>query len=84
MDTFSIGTILSMVDFVEKYTLQLKNEIQSQYYHSYQVNIMVHTTYRHGANSTEEKMVILKEYHFYISDDRCHDLPFLQRIFQLF
>ena len=44
---------------------------------------MVHITYIHGEDSTEEKMVILKEYHFYISDDRCHDLDFVQHKFQL-
>jgi hypothetical protein len=33
-DTFPIGIVLSVVDFAEKYTLQPKNEIQSQYYHS--------------------------------------------------
>ena len=52
-DTFPLGTILSVVDFAESYSLQLQNEIQSQYYHSEQVNIMVHITYRHGPDSTE-------------------------------
>ena len=32
-DTFPLGTILSVVDFTENYTLQPQNEIQSQYYH---------------------------------------------------
>ena len=32
----------------------------------------------------KDKRVILKEYHFYISDDKCHDLDFVQHIFQLF
>ena len=68
-DTFPIGTILSVVDIAENYTLQPQNEIQSQYDHSDQVSIMVHITYRHGADSTEEKRVILKEYQFNISDD---------------
>ena len=45
---------------------------------------MVHITYRHGAYSTEEKRVILKECHFYISDDMCHGLDFVQHNFQLF
>ena len=83
MDTFPIGTILLVADFVEIYTLQLQNEIQSQYYHSDQVSIMVHITYRHEIDSIEEKIVIM-EYHFYISDGRCHDLDFVQHIFQLF
>ena len=34
MDTFPIGTILSVFDFAENYTLQPQNEIQIQYYHS--------------------------------------------------
>ena len=34
MDTFPIGTILSVVDFAENYNIQPQNEIQSQYYHS--------------------------------------------------
>ena len=59
-DTFPLETILSVVEFVENYTLQPKNEIQSQYYHSEQVSIMVHITYRHGLDSNEEKHVILK------------------------
>ena len=73
-DTFPLGTILSVVDFAENYTLQPQNEIQSQYYHSKQVSIMVHITYRHGQDRNEEKRVILKGSHFYISDDRTHDI----------
>ena len=68
-DTFPCGTIVSVVDFAKNYTLQPQNEIQSQYYHSEQVSLMVHITYRHGLNSSEEQREILKEYHFYISDD---------------
>jgi hypothetical protein len=45
---------------------------------------MVHITYRHGPDSNEENRVILKECHFYISDDRCHDLAYVQHCFQLF
>ena len=33
-DTFPIGIILLVVIFVENYTLQPQNKIQSQYYHS--------------------------------------------------
>ena len=47
-DTFPLRKILSVVDFAENYTLQPQNEIQSQYYHSEQVSIMVHIMYRHG------------------------------------
>ena len=64
MDTFSIGTILLVVDFAEKYNIQPKRKSQSQYYHSDKVIIMVHITYRHVADSTEEKRVILKDITF--------------------
>ena len=83
-DTFPLGTILSMVEFAENYTLQPQNEIQSQYYHSEQVSIMVHIMYRHGLDSNEEKHVILKESHFYISDNRTHDIHYMQHCFKLF
>ena len=73
-----------MVDFVENYSLHLQNEIQIQYYHLEQVRIMVHITYRHGRDSTEENQVILKESHFYISDDQTHDFHYVQHYFKLF
>jgi hypothetical protein len=45
---------------------------------------MVHVIYMHGLDSNEKNIVILKEYHFYISDDRCHELAYTQHVFQLF
>ena len=39
---------------------------------------MVHITYMHGLDNTEEKWVILKECNFYISDDRTHDFYFMK------
>ena len=44
---------------------------------------MVHITYRHGLDSNEEKCVILKECHFYISDDQTHDIHYMQHFFKL-
>ena len=57
-DTFPLQTILSVVYFVETYTLQPQNEIQSQYYQLNQVSIMSHITYQHRLDSNEEKHVI--------------------------
>jgi hypothetical protein len=45
---------------------------------------MLHITYRNGPDSNEQNRVILKEYHFYIRNDRCHDLDYVQHCFQLF
>jgi hypothetical protein len=83
-DTFIIGIVLSLVYFTKNYTLQPQNEIQSQYYQLDQVKIMVHITYMNGLDSTEQNKFILKEYHLYIRNDRCHELSFVQHCFQLF
>ena len=83
-DTSPHGTIFSVVDFAENDTLQPQNEIRSQYYHLDQVSIMDHITYRDGPDSIEEKQVILKENHFYISDDQSHDFCYVQQCFQWF
>jgi hypothetical protein len=70
-----------VVGFSKNYTLQPKNEIESQYYHSDKVIIMVHITYRNGLDSSEDNRVILKEYNFYISDNRFHDLAYANNYF---
>lgn len=54
-----------------------------------QVAILVHISYRHaeasvdGIASTDEERVIIREYHFYISDDRSHSAFFVQHCFHL-
>ena len=45
---FPVGTIFSVVDFVENYIFEAQKEIQSEYYHSDQVSIFVHVLYRHA------------------------------------
>ena len=77
-ETFLIGTIISVVDFAENYTLQPQNETQSQYYNSIQIAIFVHITYRHAPDSAEDNRKIIREYHFYMSDDRSHSHEFVQ------
>ena len=73
-----------MVDFAENYTFVAQKEIQSEYYHSNQVSIFVHVLYRHsqqdidGIESTCDNRDVIKEYHFYISDDHTHDTHFVQ------
>ena len=72
---FPPGTILSIVDFAENYKFATQKEIQSEYYHSDQVTIFVHVLYRHAQRSlpnienTNDDRHVIKEYHFYISDD---------------
>jgi hypothetical protein len=83
METLPEDTILSHVDFVENYGFQVQNEIQSSYYHSYQVTIMVHITYRVNlvANIASGEDRIVKEAHFWINDDKEHDTLDVQHCF---
>ena len=89
-DTFPHGTVLSVVDFAENYSFVHQKEIQSEYYFSKQITIMVHVCYRHAQSeldhveSTNEERTIKKEYHFYISDDKEHDTLFVQHCFTIF
>eukprot|EP00243_Klebsormidium_subtile_P009267 TRINITY_DN4598_c0_g1_i1.p1 TRINITY_DN4598_c0_g1~~TRINITY_DN4598_c0_g1_i1.p1 ORF type:complete len:433 (+),score=38.91 TRINITY_DN4598_c0_g1_i1:432-1730(+) len=81
--------MVSVSDFAENYSFQLQNEIQSMHWYSDQVTIFVHITYRHaeqavdGRESTPENRDVVKEIHFYISDDKSHDTRFVQHCFKL-
>ncbi len=72
--------ILSHIDFVENYTFQIQSEIQSMFWHSFQVIILVHITYivdlANGSNDEGQK--VIKDNNFYISDDKEHDILFVQ------
>ena len=61
-DTCPLDTIVSVVDFIENYTLQPQNEVQEKYYTSQQVSIFFHITFMHSPTSTEDDMKILREY----------------------
>ena len=83
-EVFKPCTILSMVEFIENYTFSPQREIQSEYYHSDKVSIFIHVLYKHaqvnvdGVDITLESCNVIKEYHFYISDDCDHDTFFVQ------
>lgn len=49
-----------------------------------QVTIYVHIFYRHAPNSIEEDQKILREYHFYMSDNKLHSSKFVQYCFKVF
>jgi hypothetical protein len=89
-ELFPPGAILSVVDFVENYTFTAQKEIQSEYYHSDQVTIFFHVLYIHAQRSlpniesTNDNRHVIKEYHFYISDDRTHDIHYVQHCFDKF
>ena len=78
MSTMPRNVLLSHLDFAENYSFEVQNEIQSMYYHTFSVTILVHITYKmqQDDQTGEEKM--LKETHYYISDDKAHDTLFVQ------
>ena len=75
-----------MVDFVENYTFEAQKEIQSEYYHSDQVSTFFHVLYRHAQQNlddierTNDNLHVIKEYHFYISNDCTHDVHIMYNI----
>ena len=83
-EVFPSGTIFSIVDLAENYTFVPQNEIQSEYYHYDQVSIIYHILYRHTEKNvdyierTSENRHVIKEYHFYISNDCIHYTYFVQ------
>src|SRR5271156_825201 len=88
---FPPGCILSVVDFAENYTFSSQKELQSQYYHSDQVAIFFHVTYRHAQFDLDEvestnpnERIIIKEVHFYISDDKVHDRSYVAHCFAMY
>jgi hypothetical protein len=74
-----LNSIILVVDFAENYLFEIQNEVQSMHWHSYQVSILVHISFRHNPDLDpyDEDTWILNEYHFYISDDRLHDSAFV-------
>ena len=64
-----------------------QKEIQSEYHHYDQASMFVHVLYRHveknvdNIQSNDDNRHVIKEYHFYISDDHTHDTYFVQHCF---
>jgi hypothetical protein len=73
------------VNFSENYTLKVQNEIQSMHWHNDEITILVHITYRPNPawRIENEEPLLLKEIHYYISDDKTHDSLYVQKCFIL-
>lgn len=78
------GSIISCIDFSKNYNSKVQNEIQSMHWHTTQVTILVHVTYRldpsYIGNGPRE---ILKVVHYYISYDSSPNTLFVQHCFML-
>jgi hypothetical protein len=84
-DSVAQQTLISCVDFSENYTLKVQNEIQSMHWHNEQITILVHITYRLNPDFSldNHEPMLLKETHYYVSDDKTHDLLYVQHCFML-
>jgi len=72
-------TVLSHIDFVENYTFQVQNEIQSMYFNSTQITILVQVTYYITTQPGADEMAsLVRETHYCIFDDRSHNTLFVQ------
>ena len=78
MKSLAEEVILFHIDFAENYDFKVHNEIQSEYYESIIVMILVPITYRVQVNRKSDENTVIKEAHFYISDDKSHDILFVQ------
>ncbi len=83
--SFPSKIMVLVVDFAENYVFETHNEVQSMHWHNYQINILLHMTYRHNPhpNPYDEESLNLNEYRFYIFDDQEHDSQFVQHCFKL-
>lgn len=72
MQCMGKDVILSHIDFAENYTFEIQNQIQSMYWCSTQISILVHITYRIKPDGE-----LVKDSHFYITDDEQHDSLFV-------
>jgi hypothetical protein len=66
------GVLVSHIDFAENYSFAIQNEVQSLYYFNTSITILVHIT------MWKEGETIMKQTHFYISDDKDHDSAYVQ------
>jgi hypothetical protein len=80
MDNLPSNTILFQIDFSKNYNFEMQNKIQSMHWHYFQVTILVHITFQvdptNGQGNDDKK--IIKETHFYVLDDKEHDILFVQ------
>jgi hypothetical protein len=85
MKNLPADVIISHIDFAENYSFMIQDEIQSMHWHSTQVTILVHITLRRVFldDADEGDGEIVKESHFYISDDKEHDTLFVQHCLML-
>jgi hypothetical protein len=77
--------LVSHIDFAKNYTFQIQYEVQSMYFFSESLTILVNITLHMGLPSTSgEEGDIIKYSQYYISDDKEHDTFFVQNCLMLY
>jgi len=73
------------MDFSENYSINIQNEVQSMHWHTKQVSILVHMTFRSNPDWTfsNGEPYLLKETHYYVLDSKQHDSLYVQHSFML-
>jgi hypothetical protein len=81
------GCILYCIDSSKNYVFKTQNDVQDMHWYNFQINIMVHITYRKNLdfdNTTpDQNPPFLKKVHYYILDNKIHDSLFVQHAFTL-
>ncbi|KAK3242956.1 hypothetical protein CYMTET_47384 [Cymbomonas tetramitiformis] len=79
-----LGHTAGCFDFSENHSLNIPREVQSLHWVVKQATVLVCVLWRHackevdGVESTAENPVVIKDYVYFISDDRKHDHRFIQ------
>lgn len=82
MEGLPEGVLVSHIDFAENYEFQIQNEVQSMYYMSEYVSLLVHITLQRVRDVSGD-LITIKHTHYYISDDKKHDSLFVQHCLML-
>jgi hypothetical protein len=85
LEELPLDSILSCIDFSENYSMKVQEEIQSMHWRSTQISILVMITYRVNPafDSSVHESRLLKNVHYYVSDDGTHDTLYVQHAFKL-
>jgi hypothetical protein len=61
----------------------VQNEISNMHWHNFHITIPVHITYKQNPkfDPTVLESKLLKEVHYYVSNDSSHDILFVQHAF---
>jgi hypothetical protein len=77
--------VVSCIDFSKNYVMKVQNEIQDMHWLSFQMTVLVHITYQHNLDHDValNRPEILKEVHYYVSNEKDHNTLFVQHAFRL-